>query len=175
MDVPDPLKSILVDDWEFITKEHQVVPLPRDITVTEVLEMYRAKNTPRKKSNSTNTAVQTAEADIFEEVISGIKVYFDRALGSILLYRFERQQYLSIKKEFPNKNLCDIYGPEHLLRLFVSFPALIAQTNMDQQSITVLREHLEHLLKFMMENRNKLFLKEYENTSPHYEAISSAF
>lgn len=160
--------------------------------------MYRAKNAPKKQksssssssatasSSSTNSAshssnsssnatFQSSESDVFDEIVSGIKIYFDRALGSILLYRFERQQYLTIRKEFPDKLLCDIYGPEHLLRLFVSFPALIAQTNMDQQSITVLREHLEDLLKFMMENRNELFLKEYGNTSPQYEAVSRAF
>lgn len=167
LNVPDPLKAILVDDWEFITKEHQVVPVPRDITVADILEMYR-KSVGKKKPG-------TAEADIFDEVIVGIKLYFDRALGSILLYRFERQQYLSIKQQYPDKSLSEIYGPEHLLRLFVSFPALIAQTNMDQQSISILREHLEDFLKYMTEHRNELFLKDYVNTSPQYEAVSRAF
>lgn len=51
-------------------------------------------------------------------------------------------------------------------------PALIAQTNMDQQSISVLSQHLEDCLRYMLENRGKLFVKEYENTSPHYEAVS---
>lgn len=170
MTVPDPLKSILVDDWELITKEHQIVPLPRETTVSQVLEMFRSKNAHKKKGGA-----HAADFEIFEEVLAGIKVYFDRSLGSILLYRFERQQYATIKKENPDTDLCDIYGPEHLLRLFVSFPALIAQTNMDQQSITILRKHLEDLLKFLTENRNKLFLKEYETATPQYEAAARAF
>ncbi|VVT50619.1 uncharacterized protein SAPINGB_P002824 [Magnusiomyces paraingens] len=165
--VPDPLKSVLVDDWEYITKEHQVVPLPREITVADMLDMYR-KSVGKKKPG-------TAEYDIFEEVLAGVKLYFDRALGNILLYRFERQQYLSIKQKYPDKPASEIYGPEHLLRLFVSFPALIAQTNMDQQSIGVLREHLQDLLRYMADHKKKLFLKDYKNTSPQYEAISRSF
>ena len=98
-------------------------------------------------------------AEIFDEIINGIRLYFDRGLGNILLYRNERSQYQSIKKKYgENTRMSDIYGPEHLLRLFVSFPALIAQTNMDQQSIAVLREHLEDFLRYLVENRSKLFL-----------------
>lgn len=88
----------------------QVVPLPRDITVADVLEAYQEAAPPR--------ASGSAEADIFDEVISGIKLYFDRALGNILLYRFERQQYLNIKKKYPDFPMSQIYGSEHLLRLF---------------------------------------------------------
>ncbi|KAF5116980.1 hypothetical protein DV495_000556 [Geotrichum candidum] len=161
------LKALLVDDWEFVTKEHQykVVPLPREVTVADILEAYA-------KVAGASRPVGTAEYEIFTEVISGIKHYFDRALGNILLYRFERQQYLNIRKKFPGVPMSEIYGPEHLLRLFVSLPALIAQTNMDQQSVAALREHLEECLRFMLKYRSKFFLKEYENTSPHYEAMS---
>lgn len=193
--VPEQLKAQLVDDWEYVTKEHMVVPLPREITVVDMLKMYRDSVAKTKKeespasattnsnsnsSTSTTTATPVIsttgpEGEIFDEVMSGIKLYFDRALGNILLYRFERQQYLAIKKKYSDLNVSEIYGPEHLLRLFVSFPALIAQTNMDQQSIAVLRQHLEDCLRFMVENRQTLFLKEYESTSPQYESVARSF
>jgi len=84
------------------------------------------------------------------EVLEGLLIYFDQALGSILLYRFERPQYADIVKvlfrlfsllslsslfffflqfflqfflrsqSFTNKRLCEVYGAEHLLRLFGS-------------------------------------------------------
>lgn len=107
--IPDVLKAYLVDDWENVTKNQQLVPLPRDPTVSQILDKYRA-SVPKKR-------VGSAEADIFDEIIAGLKLYFDKSLGTILLYRFERQQYLEIKKEHPNKEPSDIYGAEHLLRL----------------------------------------------------------
>lgn len=159
--VPDSLKAQLVDDWEYVTKEHQLVTLPRKPNVVEILQEYRKSNPKRAGS---------AEADILDEVLSGIKLYFDRSLGNILLYRFERQQYLEVKKSLDSKTTSEIYGAEHLLRLFVSLPGLIAQTNMDQQSVGYLRDHLEDFLRYMAKNQDKLFQKEYENTSSRYEA-----
>lgn len=53
-----------------------------------------------------------------EEVIAGLKLYFNKALGSMLLYKFERQQYADIRKKYPKKEMSDIYGAEHLLRIF---------------------------------------------------------
>lgn len=52
------------------------------------------------------------------EVIEGLKVYFDQALGTILLYKFERPQYENILSENPDADMSDVYGAEHLLRLF---------------------------------------------------------
>lgn len=61
----------------------------------------------------------TRRADaMLEEVMAGLIVYFDKCLGNNLLYRFERAQYVNARKEFPNKPMSEIYGAEHLLRLF---------------------------------------------------------
>lgn len=107
--IPDVLKAYLVDDWENVTKNQQLVPLPKELNVVTILEKYRAA-TPKKRPGS-------AEADIFDEIVAGLKLYFDKSLGTILLYRFERQQFLEIRKEHPNKEPSEIYGAEHLLRL----------------------------------------------------------
>ena len=92
------------------------MPLPRDPNVVKILHAYSvAEKASRPKRPG------SAEADIFEEVISGIKVYFDRCLGNILLYRFERQQYVDIRRSNDGKEMSEIYGAEHLLRLFGTF------------------------------------------------------
>jgi hypothetical protein len=52
------------------------------------------------------------------EVVDGIQKYFDAALGSLLLYRFERIQYAEAIKSFAGKSMSEVYGAEHLLRLF---------------------------------------------------------
>jgi MRG len=78
-----------------------------------------------------------------------------------LLYRFERQQYVDIRRLNEGKEMSEIYGAEHLLRLFgmtlvsaflltiVSLPGLIAHTSMDQQSIQTLKDHIEGILKYV--------------------------
>ena len=54
---------------------------------------------------------------------------------------------------------CDVYGAEHLSRLFVSLPELIAQTNMDLQSVTRLREELGRLMGFVGRGSGRFFLR----------------
>ena len=53
-----------------------------------------------------------------QEIILGVRLYFDRALGKMLLYRFERQQYATLLRRYgANARMSDLYGGEHLLRL----------------------------------------------------------
>ncbi|KAJ3077949.1 Esa1p-associated factor, partial [Rhizoclosmatium hyalinum] len=140
--IPESLKIQLVDDWENVTKNQKVCGLC--CLVCHLLK------------------------DILEELVNGIKSYFDKALGNILLYRFERQQYVELKKKFGDKEMSEVYGAEHLLRLFVQLPQLIAHTNMDQETIITLKDHFVEFLKYMEANSTQLFLQNYENASPAY-------
>lgn len=135
------LKSQLVEDWEMITKNEKLVSVPREPTVSEILEAYResAKEANKKK-------LARGSDDSTDEVVEGLKLYFDKALGNILLYRFERQQYVDLLKRFPDKPMSQLYGAEHFLRLFVQLPALIAHTNMDQDAVNILKDHFAHIL-----------------------------
>jgi len=51
-------------------------------------------------------------------MLDGVQLYFDKALGNILLYHFEREQYNKIQKEDEDRSMSKIYGAEHLIRLF---------------------------------------------------------
>jgi hypothetical protein len=119
--MPDRLKSLLVDDWENITKNLQLVQLPSKKPASVILDEYFSYVRSTGNRNSTET-------DILEEVIQGLKEYFNKSLGRLLLYRFEREQFYdistSIEKptdDLAGKPLADIYGGEHLLRLFGEF------------------------------------------------------
>lgn len=78
--IPDHIKAILVDDWENVTKNQQLVPLPSAHPVNSILDEYLEYEMPKRQAGS-------AQADILEEVIAGLKDYFDKCLGRILLYR----------------------------------------------------------------------------------------
>ncbi|WPH05026.1 MRG-domain-containing protein [Acrodontium crateriforme] len=166
--IPDQLKSILVDDWEKVTKEQKLAPVPSPTPVTQFLNEYNAAESNTRRPGS-------AEADILEEVIAGIKEYFNKSLGRILLYRFERQQFYDVHKqiesghgEHAGKDLCDMYGCEHLLRLFVSMPDLIAHTNMDHQSVVRLREELSKMITWLSKRIVIYLSSEYEHAGQEY-------
>ncbi|KAI9931320.1 hypothetical protein ASPWEDRAFT_47450 [Aspergillus wentii DTO 134E9] len=165
--MPDNLKSLLVDDWENVTKNQQVVALPAKSSVNQILEQYV---TEEKEKRTT-----AAEFDVLEEVMMGIREYFDKSLDKILLYRFEREQYRVLRKkwegssgDFADKGPLDIYGAEHLTRLFATMPELIAQTNMDLQSINRLREELSKFTIWLSKNSDKFFATRYMTASNEY-------
>ena len=79
--VPDHIQAMLVDDWENITKNNQLVPLPHAKPVNKIFEDYLAFEKPHREDGS-------ASMDILEEVIAGFREYFEKALGRILLYRY---------------------------------------------------------------------------------------
>ncbi|KAI8988844.1 MRG-domain-containing protein [Pilobolus umbonatus] len=167
LDIPDTLKGQLIDDWEYVTKNQQLVSLPRQININDVFTRYKKFKKDKKGSRELNE-------DLLEEVLHGLRMYFNKALGNMLLYRFERHQYAEIIKQYPDKDLVELYGAEHLLRLFVQMPSLIAHTNMDSDAIRVLIDYLTDILRFMQKQQKQLFQTEYENPGPGYVALSNS-
>ncbi|PGG98626.1 mortality factor 4-like protein 1 [Blastomyces parvus] len=169
--MPDNLKALLVDDWENITKNMQLVPLPAKVSVNKILDTYFEEEKGKRASQ--------AQVDVLEEVISGVREYFDKCLGRLLLYSFEREQYHILQKKwesgaegFVDKGPCDVYGAEHLARLFASLPELLAQTNLGQESTNRLREELSKLAIWLSRNSEKMFATKYK--SPGNEYIDKA-
>lgn len=122
--MPETLKAVLVDDWEKVTRENRLVPLPSKTPASLFLDNYVA-------AESVNRRAGSAENDILEEVVAGVKEYFNKSLGRILLYRQERPQYQEIFPqlvkgigELAGKSIADVYGVEHLCRLFGKFSTL---------------------------------------------------
>ncbi|KAG2179811.1 hypothetical protein INT43_003594 [Umbelopsis isabellina] len=160
--IPDILKGQLVDDWENVTKNQQLVTLPRKPTISQLLQDYKKSYKGKSKK----------EEQELNEVISGLRLYFNKALGAMLLYRFERPQYAEIRKTYPKREMSDIYGAEHLLRIFVQLPSLITHTNMDAHSVKVLKIHLAQILDYMLQHKRTLFLSEYINADPGYVSLA---
>ncbi|EJD00406.1 MRG-domain-containing protein [Fomitiporia mediterranea MF3/22] len=194
--IPDILKVQLVDDWENVTKNSQLVSLPRKPNVSELLQEFQQwalSTTSSSPSSQNNQKDQTAQKDpkdqqqqnqlpraasLLPSITSGLKLYFDRALGSKLLYRFERPQYHNQRYQFvtgshvkvgSQKEMSEIYGAEHLLRLISNLPAMVAQSKMDPDSVNILTDYVHWLLKYMVQERDRIFLKEYEQASAQYQ------
>ncbi|KAI6021027.1 MRG-domain-containing protein [Pisolithus marmoratus] len=176
LNVPEALKVQLVDDWEAVTKNNQLVPLPRNPNVLDILLEF--KDHVLKMGKQAN--LRDPEL-ILPTIISGLQVYFDRSLGANLLYRFERPQYAEIRKTYvtgpkvvvgQEKEMSAIYGAEHLLRMLVSLPQMVASSTMDAESVSLVKDYVNELLVFLVSERGRFFLTEYESSSLQYQNIS---
>ncbi|KAK7018594.1 MRG-domain-containing protein [Favolaschia claudopus] len=174
--IPEQLKSKLVDDWETVTKDNKLVTLPRSPTVQELLQQFE-------------TFIQETQPPSLRDplalaptVISGLQVYFDRSLANHLLYRFERPQYTSIRAKYitgqkviigQEKEMSEIYGAEHLLRMLVTLPTMVAQSSLDAESTDIVRDYVNELLAWMMQEQSRLFQPDYvEVASISYQNLA---
>ncbi|KAK9670328.1 hypothetical protein RND81_13G194200 [Saponaria officinalis] len=147
--MPSTLKKQLVDDWEFVQKD-KLVKLPRSPNVDDLLKKYLEYRTRKDGTMSDSVA----------EILNGLRCYFDKALPLMLLYKKERQQYQESVTN--NVSPSTIYGAEHLLRLFVKLPELLAYVNMEEDTRTRLQQKLVDLLKYLQKNQSTFFLTIYD-------------
>lgn len=86
-------------------------------------------------------------SEVAREVCEGLCDYFNVALGSFLLYPFERVQLKDVLKTSEAAPLSQIYGAIHLLRLFVKIPSLLSQTATTISTSAVLRDEFIKILQ----------------------------
>lgn len=187
--VPTALQRQLVDDWEFITKEYRLVTLPRSPNVVDVLQKWVAHASKRSEF----------DALITREMADSLQYYFDASVMKILLYRFERKQYVDYfaKQAKMQQNNQDqmmgsngngnengvhnshygdqqlsspslVYGTEHLLRLVHKLPFILENSSVPQETMSVVADRVNDLIKFLHRNGRNLFLMEYVQASKAY-------
>lgn len=127
-------------------------PAVAPVSVQQILEMYRKSKEREDDDSSSISSTEAASSNdsgakeqmlLTNEVCAGVKNYFDKALGTILLYKFERAQYDAVIQQgaeavaaaaaasaakteqgvstiavVQQQAMSAVYGAEHLLRLF---------------------------------------------------------
>nr|GAT52738.1 MRG-domain-containing protein [Mycena chlorophos] len=182
LNIPEQLKAKLVDDWEAVTKNAMLVSVPREPNVEKLLDDFEAHIKATKPSSLKDPEKLSGA------VISGLKTYFDKALGNCLLYREERDQLVQMRKRFVTgqhvkearemsamrkrfvtgqhvkeaREMSAVYGAEHLLRMLVTMPTMTAQSNLDLESTDIVREYVNELLQWMLQEQGRLFQREYQ-------------
>ena len=151
LSIPYSIKKKLVDDRESIQNEGMFVPLPRVVTVFDIIEQFKAGTTETKAQMFGMTKQQMAES------AEGIKEVFDATLGRVLLYKPERIQYAKIleSRHGAARMPSNIFGAEHLARLIVKLPQFLADTPeiTDTSVINNTLATATALLHFIDENR----------------------
>lgn len=159
VELPGELRKWLVDDWDLVTKQKQLVRIPKKVTVVDIL----AKYTEHVESSDP----EKSKGGQIQEVCDGIREYFNAMLGSQLLYKFERLQYAEILEAHKDKQMAELYGVEHLLRLFVRLGPMLSHTPMDEESVALLLSHIQDFVSYL-EASKELFSMEYDAAPQEY-------
>jgi mortality factor 4-like protein 1 len=157
--IPQELQHWLVDDWDLITRQKQLVPLPRKKTVHHILQDY---------IQSVVDNPNGVRPGVAAEMTQGIKEYFNVMLGTQLLYKFERPQYGDLLNDMPSKSMCEIYGVEHLLRLFIRLGSALSYSNFDEKSMQFVVSCIQDFLNYLSREADVLFSPDYVNATPEY-------
>eukprot|EP01103_Thecamoeba_quadrilineata_P015057 TRINITY_DN4639_c0_g1_i3.p1 TRINITY_DN4639_c0_g1~~TRINITY_DN4639_c0_g1_i3.p1 ORF type:complete len:177 (-),score=37.24 TRINITY_DN4639_c0_g1_i3:51-581(-) len=157
VEFPPPLKKKLIEDNNFITRHKYLVRLPRKPSVRGIIASYLSD------------LIEDAKKEEVKEVLDGLIDYFDRGLGIMLLYKFERQQYSEQLKRPSSKPPSEVYGAEHLLRLIAKLPVILGNTNVESESVQILNLVLGEFLQHLSQNVDTMFPSElYERPTSSY-------
>ena len=148
--IPPALRKQLMDDCEFVTQMQKLVELPRSPNVDDILKKYT--DSKMKKDGRISNSV--------EEILKGLRCYFDNALPVMLLYNNERKQYE--KTVSGDVSPSTVYGAEHLLRLFVKLPELLIHVKMAEETLKELQDEFVDILRFLRNNQSSLFVSTYK-------------
>lgn len=153
--VDDNLKSLLVDDWERITKHFNCVKLPHTKPIRLILQDWYDHDSPRLETRM--------DRDVLGIIKDGLCVLFDKYLDLKLLYNFERPQlrYLHDTYGSTDKKPCDIYGAEHLIRLLTTIGDLMVEGDFTPGQVRCWQEELTRLANWLSRNSHHYFLNEY--------------
>jgi len=155
VEIPKTLKDILVAEQAFVCKEHKLLTLPRNPNVTQVLEEFASS--------------QRSATEETKQLVSSLSNYFKLALSPCLLYEFEAGQFKDVKKEYSDRTVCEIYGAEHLLRLFAKLPLFLQYNSWSVREKAAVRGRLGDVLTFLQKKRSTWFQEqEYELASSEY-------
>ena len=182
-ELPFTLSSILVDEFDCITRKDFESPrsvhvLPARVTVKQVLQHYqrkRSKSASSAKSGSTgndeNEETKKQHNDRIRRFCESLALLFDDALPVCLLYREERPQYdsLQIHESMRLKRPCEIYGSTFLLRLLQRLPILLrAEPRKEMDELGPL---IADLIVLLQKNRQACFKDTYREPK-HCELLS---
>ena len=150
--LPTLLKRKLVTDWQNITKKHLLIELPRkkEERISQILIDFEEFSIE-----------QGQDKNVVFEISRGIKNYFNQALPVTLLFKLERLQYHTLISKHKSLSMDQIYGVEHLCRLFVKLPQLLSPTDLDNDTRQILKDQIECIIAFVLDHEKKYFQTKY--------------
>ncbi|XP_027289025.1 mortality factor 4-like protein 2 [Cricetulus griseus] len=159
--LPPQLKACLVEDWDLVNKQKQLFQLPAETNVDCILASYVTFLKSQGKCDNTEYSV--------DELVYGIREYFNNMLGTQLLYQFEKPQYAEMLLAYPDTPMSQIYGAPHLLRLFVNIGTALSHSSLNRHSLMSVSSYMHGFLNYLVENSTSLF------DASNYKVASAAY
>lgn len=142
LQMPDDLRNWLVDDDNNI-KSKKLTALPAKPNVATILKDFANH---RKTTGKTKYDKEM----YLNELMLGMKNYFNAMLGHYLLYKFERLQYQQLlKNEGNDADLTQHYGVIHLVRLGTKIGKLLAESNLEKENLQTIANYFQELMKYI--------------------------
>jgi len=101
------------------------------------------------------------------DMVDGLSLYFDQALPTRLLFKQEIGQHTAMMRSsskdtnLEGKCMSEIYGCEHLLRLFIRLPALIDESGLPEMETRKIYAKIGDLVRFLQKEQAELFTQSY--------------
>lgn len=168
INLPNELWELLQDDFVEISQNKKIYDLPVEPTVSTILNEYLKMN---------------PDSSEVVEFVEGIERCFNKALGLMLLYRFERQQYSDLYHEqslngsasltsdilVPSKH----YGFVHLLRLLTKITDILPIAKYSLEKICSVSKIFDDFVFFLNRNYSSFFSRrQYVSAPPQYRALA---
>ena len=155
MEIPTTLCRHLMEENDKIVNNNYLIPLPRKISVREILRQF----------------LDIQEDDEMKKFTVAFYTLFCEFVGPFLLYEIEKRQYAEIYSKLEHKKelLGDYYGVEHLLRLIVKLPEFMTDVIFAKKEET--KEFLEELAKFLESKMDDFFVDDYFRVNLNQKTI----
>jgi len=162
----------LVAQYQLIHYDEKVIALPKikGLRINDILEdaLQQQKQRVEAKRNSDNSDDFKSAVAICQRMPflnDGIRGFFKNTLSLNLLYNFEKPQLAMLQRENPEMDACDVYGAEHLIRLFYVLPNILIHTQgVTEQNFGEIKQCVSILIQFLSKNRAK-YLIDFTDTS----------
>jgi len=161
IELPQDLKTIIVNDWDLVVHQKYLFKVPAKVTVSHIIDQY--------VTHLASLELPPVKRSVASEVIKGLGEYFNVSVGPQLLYQVEKLQYSEDCESAGAVQPVDIYGAAHLLRLMVKVGGYLSCSNYSEQNVRVLEEHIDDFLSYLDMNRSMFFnINNYAPASPEY-------